>query len=154
MKNKVWLYATLGLIAAVMLSGYIVMAAAGGTDDPLISKSYLESALAQSETALKEYVDQKAASGNGTAAAYQAIFVEQGKNLIGGEGCEVILRSGVALSIAAGDVGLVDATGGEDVLGGIEIPKNHVFIIPRADGRGLAMTTDCYVMVKGSYTIH
>ena len=54
------------------------------------------------------------------------------------------------------DQGLSDITGGEDLLNGVEVTKNHEMIIPRGgDGRGILITYSggAYVMVRGEYKV-
>ncbi len=48
---------------------------------------------------------------------------------------------------------MADLTDGSNLNGGSSVTKNHLLLVPREDGRGIACATDCYVMVKGSYTV-
>lgn len=102
----------------------------GSEGDPIVSKSYVDA-----------------------RASYKPVSLTTGQKFIGGEGCEVILRSGEANIIAGGENGVADLTQGVDLKGGAPITLNHMLLIPRHDGRGLVATTDIWVMVRGSYTI-
>jgi hypothetical protein len=92
------------------------------------------------------------ASGKNTDA-YEIIFMETGKLLFADAGAQIILRGGSATAIS-GVNGLCDVTSGVDVLNGMDIPLNHLLIVPASDGRGLTVTRDAYLMLKGTYRIH
>ena len=65
----------------------------------------------------------------------------------------MIVRAGNAEAVTAIADGLQDITSGEDLVGGTEVPRNHLLIIPREDGRGIYATKDLIVMVRGGYNI-
>jgi len=85
--------------------------------------------------------------------SFESLQVFAGQTILGGAGCEIILRIGNAVAVCPGENGLVDATGGLDLTGGKTVERNHVYIVPREDGRGIAMKDDGYVMIKGAYTV-
>jgi len=163
--KKILVLVVILAIISSLTAGYVTLAGAGTSDDPLVSLSYLTSVFKpEIMNEVDQRVDSKvseAMASQGTAqapaqtggAAYTAIQVLAGQTLLGSEGTELILRSGEAISVCPGSNGLVDATGGLDLLGNLTVEKNHVYIIPRDDGRGITMTTDGYVMVKGGYRI-
>ncbi|HZK01292.1 MAG TPA: hypothetical protein VFC96_00340 [Anaerovoracaceae bacterium] len=134
------------LIVALALIVTTVMVGAtgyepGSSEDPVVTKSYVDSqieAIRKSET---------------SPSTFTPVFVTAGKKLIGGEGTELILRSGGALAVAKGADGLSDVTEGKDLNGGFAVTKNHLLLIPRDDGRGISAATDIWVMVKGTYFI-
>ncbi|MGI6030475.1 MAG: hypothetical protein ACOX7F_03125 [Eubacteriales bacterium] len=140
-------------ILITMVSGYIAFGA-GDSSDPLISKSYLDSVVAD---VLKQ-VDQKIANSGGSSSfgdsqVFTAVQVYKGQTILGKEGTEIILRSGNATSVCPGENGLTDTTDGLDLTGGKAIQANHVYVIPREDGRGIYMTSDGFIMVKGGYKV-
>lgn len=166
MKNtKKWKF-TLPVVLALTASmgGYIAFGA-GDSTDPLISKSYLDNILVPNIlTQVDAKINQKLASldtgdtGFGTGVSstsniYVTVQVSAGQTIVGSEGTQFILRSGSATAVCPGSNGLVDTTAGLDLGGGGIIQNNHVYITPRDDGRGLYMTGDGYIMVKGSYSI-
>ena len=102
----------------------------GTENDPLVTKSY---------------VDAK--------ATYTPIQLTMGQKLIGDEGTEIILRSGIATAIDNGANGVSDITAGVDLMTGYDVGLNHLLLIPRNDGRGITAVTDIWVMVRGNYTI-
>lgn len=87
-------------------------------------------------------------------AKYVVVEAKAGSKIICDESAEVILRAGEAkiISNEAGN-GLADVTLGIDLSMGVIVPKNHLLIVPRTDGRGLEITKHAFVMVKGSYTV-
>ncbi|MBR2743381.1 MAG: hypothetical protein IKD89_07305 [Clostridia bacterium] len=141
-----------------LTAGYIVLADAGSSDDPLVSLSYLTGVFKQDVlNEVDKRIDAKIASSSsqssGGSDSYKAIQVSRGQTILGKEGSQIILRSGTAVSVCPGENGLVDTTGGIDLPGNISISPNHVYIIPREDGRGIRMTNDGYIMVKGGYKV-
>ncbi len=149
----------------------------GSSEDPVVTKSYVDKLIkglqggekdpkvderikAQEEmigilnsevnrlksdvTSLKE-----GESGNDI---YVVVDVNPGKKLIGKQGAEIILRAGEGTAISGTLGGLQDVTGGADIAKGL-IPKNHLIIIPRDDGRGVLVTKKATFMIRGGYTI-
>ncbi|QUH30136.1 hypothetical protein [Vallitalea guaymasensis] len=151
----------------------------GTIQDPLVTKSYVDEKIAQisnnqgsssgnnqntntdidyakiySEVSM--YIDGKLEGiGDNTATAkFEIIELEAGQKLICKDSTEVILRAGSATIIGneTGD-GISDITIGIDLAMGVVVPKNHLLIVPRDDGRGLQIATKAYVMVKGEYSV-
>ncbi len=170
MKNK-FIVAT--LVSSVLMTTFttsIVSGAdAGSNSDPLVARSYVDSKIAE----LKTYIDTSIASAianinssnnnntdnNNTtttpsSSQYTVVPVSKGQTIIGGEGTEMILRSGRATVVSTTSNGLVDMTTGIDALANSEVQKNHLMIVPRNDGRGFKVTTDnTNVMIRGNYEI-
>ena len=92
-------------------------------------------------------------SGASGPLVFTVVEVPEGGRLIGEMGTEMILRAGTAVAIDNGADGITDLTSGQDLKSGESVVRNHMLIIPRADGRGISCSTHCYVMVKGGYTI-
>lgn len=103
----------------------------GSSNDPLVSKSYVDS-----------------------KTSYKVIELKTGQQLIGKEGTEIILRSGIATAIDNGANGVSDLTAGKDLMTGMDVGLNHMLLVPRDDGRGINAVTDIFVMVRGDYTIN
>ena len=138
MKRKI---VALSLSMLIFITGVSV---ALGTDDPLITESYLKNVFLNE---VKEYIDSKGTS------SFNVVTVKKGSSFTGGSGCEFILRQGTASVLASELGGLSDVTAGYDIISGVDVPPNHLLIIPRDDGRGFIALTDVVIMVKGSYTI-
>ena len=139
MKKKILL--TLGFILVLSLSFLTVI----GTDDPLITESYLNDVFMQE---VKDYID-----ANKGGSSFEVVSIEQGKTFIGKSGCEVILRQGKAEVLGSELGGLSDITMAGDLSTGYDMPANHLLIIPRDDGRGFKAITNVVIMVKGNYEI-
>ncbi|QAT42575.1 hypothetical protein [Aminipila luticellarii] len=102
----------------------------GSESDPVVTKSYVDS-----------------------RTSYSPISLTAGQKLIGGEGTEIILRSGEATAIDNGANGVSDLTAGTDLTTGSQVAVNHLLLVPRNDDRGITATTDIWVMIRGTYTI-
>lgn len=82
---------------------------------------------------------------------FEVVEVNPGEKLIGKQGTEIILRAGEGTAIIASLGGLQDVTEGVDITEGF-IPKYHLLITPRDDGRGVLVTKKSTFMVRGGYT--
>jgi hypothetical protein len=91
-------------------------------------------------------------SSSGGSETFKVIKVEAGKKLIGGVGCEIILRIGSAKCYATGTPGLIDLSSGTDLGGGSNHATNHLYIVT-VEGRGFTATQAATVLVSGPYTI-
>lgn len=135
MKNNTKLVLLTALITCLITTGTCIAAfgsanTPGSSEDPLVSKSYVDEAL-----------------------SYEVVHTTAGQSLIGGAGTEMILRSGEATAIDNGSNGVSDLTSGADLMSGVSVQTNHLLLVPRADGRGILTSTECYVMVRGEYTL-
>lgn len=148
------------LAAAVCALATVVLAEPGASDDPLISKSYIEN---QFMPQIKQYIESRLAevgsggSGGGAAAVtadkFNVVNASAGQQIICSAGTELILRMGSASVIATEKGGIADTTDGFDLADGTFMPANHLLIVPVSDGRGVRATTDIIVMIKGGYTV-
>lgn len=143
--------------AVLALSALAVFAAPGTNDDPLVSLSYITDTLVPE---LHSYVDSKisaiSSQGQGGTASqpgFSVVDVKQGQTVRGGNGCEMILRMGSATVNASQSGGLSDVTAGFDLPQGYAMPANHLLVVPINDGRGVTMTTDGKIMIKGAYSV-
>ena len=132
----------IGLIIAGLAVTYAVAATPGSDADPVISLSYLTDIF---KPEIKAEITQ--------STQFSLVNVSAGQKLIGGAGTELILRMGSGVVLANDLGGIVDTTAGYDLSNGTNMPSNHLLIIPRDDGRGFVATSDCIVMVKGTYHI-
>ncbi len=84
--------------------------------------------------------------------AYQVVKVDPGIRILASDTGEVILRSGTARVIGNEyNEGLSDLTAGSELKNGAAVPKDHLILIPRGDGRGIITETVCYIIYKGLY---
>lgn len=158
MKNR-WLprMCVLLLLAAV-LNVTFSAAAAGSSDDPLVTLSYLNDTYLN--TVLSK-VDSKIAARNtalgiqsasGTASSFALVSLEKGKTLTGDLGCEVLLRVGSGVCVAAASPGLIDETTAGTLGGGAALVQNHLYMMT-VDNRGVKATAAAKLLVRGGYTI-
>ena len=125
-------------LAIVAVCTAAVLASTGSENDPLVSKSYLDSVYLN--TVKNE-------------TAFKVVSLSAGQRLVGDAGCEMILRQGQATIFSTLRGGLADVTLGGDHGDGADMPANHLFVVPVGDGRGIIARTNVLVMVKGNYAI-
>lgn len=167
----------LGLVAVPVLALTISFNsyASGTANDPLISKSYFDEIVKGLQTkinALELKVDNMQNvnvidngnsnnSNNNSNSSnidmsefrYAPVKATRGQSILGGEGCEIILRAGECVAKST-ENGVVNATTGAELYNGTNILANNVIIVPRNDGRGVTVTSDeAWFIVKGTYTI-
>lgn len=94
-----------------------------------------------------------AASPGAGGDKFVALEALADQRIILGAGTEFVLRSGKALAIK-GELGaLVDLITGKDLDAGAGVPVNHLILSPRDDNRGVRMSEDSWVLIKGYYTL-
>lgn len=130
---------SLGIFKAGMMVGAAGEAKPGSVNDPLITKSYLES-----------YISGLGLSGNPVASGYVKVALEKGSTLIGSEGTEIVLYSGSANAYVKGEQ-LVNLTMGEAYGDGMTLGKYCVYMCPDKSS-GVVAISDAVVFVKGNYT--
>lgn len=160
-KNKLIIF----IVALILVFAYSVYSEPGDFSDPLVSKSFVESKIAE----LKSYIDSKQWSSTQPSQPtsyiptvqpngnWQVVEVSAGGFLTCKEGTEVILRSGLARAVPSVTDGIVnglsDVTDGIDLGMDDDLMPNHHLIIPRDDGRGIHCVTKCFFLVKGDYEV-
>ena len=102
--------------------------------------------------------DLKASNVSNASGAYIVLELKKGQCVRAkSESLELILRQGSTASVVSPhkEQGLVDLTAGVELLNGNNLSVNHSLLIPRADGRGIIVTSAvAYVMVRGDYEIY
>lgn len=144
MKNRNLSFAII-VAALIIVIGSIGIAFAtdtlpGTADDPIVTKSYVDKAVAE-------------VKNSGNSASWEVLEVVAGQTVIGGQGTEMILRSGKAVAVDNGANGISDLTNAKDLMGGTNIALNSLILVPRADGRGIKCQENSFVMILGSYEI-
>lgn len=148
--------ATLTILVAVLAMTAIASFATPGTnEDPLISLSYInDTLLPEIYGYINEKIDSLTNSNQTSESSeFKVIDVKKGQKIQGGNGCEMILRMGSATINASKSGGLSDVTDGYDLGQDEQMPANHLIIVPVGDGRGITMTANGKVMIKGTYTL-
>ncbi|GHU37370.1 hypothetical protein FACS1894105_09370 [Clostridia bacterium] len=89
---------------------------------------------------------------------YEVIEPVKGQKIRSKSGVvEMILRPGSTARVVSPFLtqGLSDATSGSELNDMDTVPLNHTLLIPRADGRGLEVTSSvAYILVRGDYEIY
>lgn len=98
-------------------------------------------------------VENEQSPSSVASEGYKPVFVKVGQTILGGEGTEMILRSGKATVYITGVAGIVNATTGKELVNGNKATWNNIMIIPRNDGRGFKVTEEAWFLVKGDYEI-
>ena len=163
------------LVLAILIGLIAVSAVQGGSDDPLVTLSYLtnifkpqvmteldQKLIAADQAALAEIEAKLQAAGGGStgqtggasvsSAAYIVVDVKKGQTMTMDIGCELMLRIGGGTVKANSGVGLVDMTDGTTLENGQALLTNHLYLVT-LDGRGFTATSDAKLLVRGDYAI-
>lgn len=84
---------------------------------------------------------------------WTVVTVNRGQTLIGSAGTEIVVRAGAATAVGSRAGGVADLTAGRDLATGAPVPLDHLLLVPRADGRGIASQGGVVALVYGSYTL-
>ena len=131
MRKRLILLIAIATLFGIGISAWAADTGPGSESDPVVSKSYVDSKL-----------------------SYSPLQLFEGQRLIGGEGAEIIMRSGEAEAIDSnGENGVSDLTAGKDLMTGDSVGLNHLLVVPRSDGRGIKALTEVWVMIRGDYSV-
>ncbi len=144
------------VVVALIFSTVLFLHAS--SDDPIVSKTYLDKVIGELKNELIAKIENtnsnnSASNTTNVAASFNAVQFTSGQKIIFQAGTEFILRSGTAKVIDPTGNGLSDLTGGKNVLNNNLVGLNHLMIVPRSDGRGVVVTANAWLMVKGSYEV-
>lgn len=124
----------------------------GSDQDPLVSKSYVDTCIQKLQTEnteIKKLLANQNSSGN---SSFEAISLEAGQVMYTGAGTEIVLRTGKASAVKGPQGGvLCDVTSAKDLANGIVLNTNHLLISSRDDGRGIKANSKCWLIIRGSY---
>lgn len=154
-------YIVAAILCIILAVGVNADNAYSTENDPLVTLSYVEKIKGQILSELLEELNTGTITVTGnTNVEYEVVELQQGQKVMASSSCEIIFRSGKATVVVTSDanrensIGLSDITGGVELLNGDEVPVNHYIIIPRADGRGIEITSAAaYLMIRGEYEI-
>lgn len=169
------LFGAIVLVSVTLIGAFSASATGGDQSDPLITLSYLtkvlkpellgkvdekvtaneQALLGKVQAAIDGYTKEMEGALGGTGgsgAVYTVVTLQKNKLLCPSGGTEVLLRTGSA-NVAAGSAPvLLDATSGATVSIGGVLQANHLYVVP-LEGAVIAATTDCTLLVRGSYVI-
>ena len=140
---------------------------AGGADDPLVTRSYLNGPfLQQIQSLVDKTVDERKAEleealakvqgqGGGTAGGnvFTVVTLSRGQTLVGDVGCEVMLRIGTATCGTSDSVGLIDTTTGTNLGNGGALVTNHLYMVTISTRSVTATSGTVKVLARGPYTV-
>lgn len=156
MKKRLFVGFEIFMATVMVMAVVTAFGAAGSQDDPLVSKSYVDDKIAQ----VMEIINGGSVSTDGNinspttvGLSYTPVYASVGQIVLGGEGTEIILRSGKGDIYITGADGIVDSTTGQNLTNGDKATTNHMMIVPRNDGRGVKVTEAAWFLIKGDYTI-
>lgn len=159
MKNKKTLTVLVAIIILAVGIGVGAYAASnfGTQADPLVAKSYLDQTVTpklqtEFQTKLDAQVEimEQQISAQAAGLNFTAVSLTNGQTLKGSIGCEIILRTGTAVS--SGSAGLSDVTDGKLIAVGSSLTSNHLCMVS-AQGDGVKASSSVTLLVRGSYTI-
>jgi len=182
MKKTVLLVAVfaLGVVSGSMIwtssannSGLVDPNQPGSANDPLVTKSYVDEAVASKVQAeIAKQIDSQLAAKQkeldaqieqfkkqldallGQAGGMVVVELQPNQTLFADPGTSLIVRNGKTVAVSTDANGIPDVTGGKDLMNGTPVELNHMLIFPR-EGRGIKSThnTTVFVMVTGGYKI-
>ncbi len=159
------------IITASLLTIFATAAGEYNTqNDPLVSLSYVQNmrtelkaeikAEMQSEIAqmVRDEIANQAAGGgtdSGVEYDYVTVTLNAGQKLMAKSSCELMVRAGSCKAISPSSTQtLIDKSSSTSLSNGMDIVKNHLISIPKADGRGVvAVWNGTEIMVRGDYEI-
>lgn len=162
MKNKklIMILAAVFILALGVGVGAYAAGAFGTQSDPLVAKSYLDDVLApklqqqyqsQLDTQYKVLEDKISSMSSSLEGNFAVVSLSSGKTLKGSAGCEMILRSGSAVSAGSGT--LADVTSGSMLASGNAVTANHLYVAG-TDGDGVRAGSGAVsLLVRGTYSI-
>jgi hypothetical protein len=151
------------LLAAMTLGVLAVSYEPGSENDPVVTLSYVESRFAEIISDFQEKLDSVSVDADNASlpietqtseTGFEAILIPAGSHVYFADNTQVILRSGAMTAIAnSSGNGLADLTVGNDLKTGDAVQMNHLLLVPRNDGRGVSVSEDSWMMIKGKYTL-
>jgi hypothetical protein len=164
MKNKLHIITVIiGVILTISISFNIVLAVnnvsaePGSDQDPLVSKSYVDSLIEKYNNeinTLKAEIDKlKTESNQSVANGFETVSIKANQKVMTGKGSEIIFKTGKATVVKGKNGALTDINLAKDLSTGSQIALNHLIISSQNDGRGFKTSTQCWVLIKGAYNI-
>ena len=168
MKRRSFLPPALFLLCSLLV---IAVAATGGdASDPLVSLSHLQgsflqtaesrldSALTESDQALRAYADGQPSSGSSiivSADTWQERRLKNGDALSGGTGLNILLLAGEA-KVAFPSGAVVDVTEGKEIPSGTALARGHRYLVAEDTAAAFSVTSRTAVLNyqgSGSFTL-
>lgn len=175
-KKKILLLSTVIVASGLMISSNSILGAQpGDSQDPLVTKSYVDTQI--KKLVQEEIGKQQGGTGSGgnnsgsgntggstggseggssADTAMEIVTIKPGQQLVAKAGAEFVIRAGKAAIYSSDANGVSDLTAGSDLANGTDAPTNHLLMFPR-EGRGIVakdtVKNSVVVMVRGGYEI-
>lgn len=143
------------LLAGVLLGVGVYAAISYGTqEDPLITKSYVDTVLVpQLEQQFRDELEAAMPDSPENSGDFTVLTLSTGDSVICGVGCELILRVGSAMATGSSSPAMVDTTSGSSFNAGTYLMANHLCVVT-IEGNGFIATSDVTkVLIKGEYSL-
>lgn len=138
------------LLFGVALAGAAGIGEPGSADDPLVTRSYVES---QMNSRVQGQVNDTVKAHADKYMAWKVADLSPGQQLEAKAGAEIIVRAGRTLVVDPVGSGIPDVTKGGNIIAGQVVELDHLLIVPRTDGRGISAQTKSIVMYRGEILI-
>ena len=159
--NSARLRAVLIALAILLAVGVTVYAAAnyGSREDPLITKSYLDSVVQpelEKELEIRLEAALSEAEFNNAGGDFVLLTLQNGQRVTGEVGTELLPRFGSVRAYAydSADVALVDTTDAAAVMNGSTLSANHLYMITIKGNGFTAAADNTKVLIAGEYTVN
>ena len=155
---KKWKIALAAVFVCFLVS-VAYAATAGGADDPLVTKSYLDGPFLEQVRAMvdqavsEQKAELEALLDQGGGNVFKVVTLSQGQVLEGDVGCEVMLRIGAATCGSPDSVGLIDTTDGTVLGNGGALVTNHLYMVTISTRTVTATSGTVKVLARGPYTV-
>lgn len=154
-KKKIAVIVLCAVLAGAMLGVGVYAAVSYGTqNDPLITKSYVDTVLVpQLEQQFAQELEAQMPDTPQAMGDFAVLTLTTGDKVVCGVGCEVILRVGSAMATGNEVPAMVDTTSGTSFNAGTYLMANHLCIVT-IEGNGFTATSDVTkVLIKGDYSV-
>ncbi|WAM34542.1 coiled-coil domain-containing protein [Caldicellulosiruptor morganii] len=107
----------------------------------------------ETKTKLQTQNQNQPKSGFIFTKGYEVIKVPRDKVIVFDQSTEFIVRVGKAISVVSQGTFIIDLTAAKDIGNNVQLPVNHLLLVPRNDGRGFKALSDVWVIINGGYRI-
>ena len=113
-----------------------------------------EAFVAMLEAKLMEKVASVSVQPSSDGQTFKVITLQNGQRVVGGIGCEIMLRVGSAVASGNSDPVLIDLVHNTTVASGTALVKNYLYVVTINNQNGFTATADnTKVLIRGTYTI-
>lgn len=154
-RKRIWIPVVIVVALLLVAAGAYAASTYGTESDPLIAKSYLDTAvMPELQAEMQSQLDSaKSQMQGGNSGEFSVITLSSGQKVVCDVGCEILLRIGTASAVGADYPVLVDTTSADSLSDGSQLAKNHLYICTIQGNGFKATAATVKVLISGSYTI-